>query len=181
MDAAVRGDRLAQAFKNYQHQRLGQLFRPAPGGVRVSEEDSISDCEGEPELMPRHVQALIRDRVVGGRAHRRALQAALPRDLDRGQRFDARQDLLLCQKPDHHVEPVAMPVQRPGRSRRPNPEQDSMPLRDDQKIDFLWRMGKVSTHPMTNLSVIVFYGKVGHEVKTELAKAVTRLFGDTVE
>lgn len=56
-----------------------------------------------------------------------------------------------------------------------------LPLRDDQKIDFMWRMGKALTDPTTNPSVIVFYGKVGHEGKTELAKSITRLFGDAVE
>ncbi|KAL9631172.1 MAG: hypothetical protein Q9164_006033 [Protoblastenia rupestris] len=56
-----------------------------------------------------------------------------------------------------------------------------MPLRDDQKIDFLWRLGKVFTDPTTNHSMIVLYGKVGHEGKTKLAEAVTRLFGDAAK
>ncbi|KAI1291213.1 hypothetical protein F5Y03DRAFT_400884 [Xylaria venustula] len=49
------------------------------------------------------------------------------------------------------------------------------PLRDDQKLDFLYRISRVLTDPVTDPSVIVFYGPSGHEGKTTLAKNLTRL------
>lgn len=56
-----------------------------------------------------------------------------------------------------------------------------LPLRYDQKLDFMWRMGKAIINPNKSPSVIVFYGRDGHEGKTELAKAITRVFADAVE
>lgn len=56
-----------------------------------------------------------------------------------------------------------------------------LPLRYDQRPDFLWRVGKAIINPTKSPSVIVFYGRYGHEGKTELAKMVTRLLSDSVE
>jgi hypothetical protein len=53
------------------------------------------------------------------------------------------------------------------------------PLRDDQKLDFLWRMGKSMVDPEG--SVIVFYGKDGQEGKTKFITTITRMFTNAVE
>lgn len=55
------------------------------------------------------------------------------------------------------------------------------PLRDDQKLDFLWRIGKALTDPVSNQSVITFYGRDGHEGKTKLAEMLTMILTDAVE
>jgi hypothetical protein len=47
------------------------------------------------------------------------------------------------------------------------------PLRDDQKIDFMWRIAMSLTHKRA--FVIVFYGKDGHEGKGTLMENITRL------
>ena len=54
------------------------------------------------------------------------------------------------------------------------------PLRYDQKLDFLWRLGKALIDKVENPSVIVFYGRDGHEGKSELAKNISRIFADAV-
>jgi len=56
-----------------------------------------------------------------------------------------------------------------------------LPLRYDQRLDFLWRVGKAIINPVKNPSVIVLYGRYGHEGKTELAKNLTKLLPDAVE
>lgn len=56
-----------------------------------------------------------------------------------------------------------------------------MPLRDDQKLDFMFRIGRAYMDPIKDPSVMVLYGKIGHEGKTELAKAISRLMPDAVE
>lgn len=38
-----------------------------------------------------------------------------------------------------------------------------LPLRDDQKLDFLWRIGKAYTDSVKNPSAIVLYGRTGHD------------------
>lgn len=53
------------------------------------------------------------------------------------------------------------------------------PLRDDQKLDFLWRMGKAFVDPEG--SVIVLYGKDGKEGKTKFITAITRMLTNAVE
>ena len=55
-----------------------------------------------------------------------------------------------------------------------------LPLRYDQKLDFLWRIGKAVIDRVTNPSVIVFFGKEGHEGKTKLAEAITRILSNAV-
>jgi hypothetical protein len=47
------------------------------------------------------------------------------------------------------------------------------PLRDDQKIDFMWRIAMSLTH--RRAFVIVFYGRDGHEGKGTLMENITRL------
>jgi hypothetical protein len=49
-----------------------------------------------------------------------------------------------------------------------------LPLRDDQKLDFMWRMGKAFSDGEAP-SVIVLYGKTGHEGKSVLATNVSRI------
>ena len=53
------------------------------------------------------------------------------------------------------------------------------PLRDDQKIDFLWRIGKALQDTGMWPSVILFYGANGHEGKGTLSTMITRLFPDS--
>ena len=55
-----------------------------------------------------------------------------------------------------------------------------LPLRYDQKLDFLWRIGKAVIDRVTNPSVIVFFGREGHEGKTKLAEAITRILSNAV-
>ncbi|KAF4460194.1 cell division control 48 variant 1 [Fusarium albosuccineum] len=52
-----------------------------------------------------------------------------------------------------------------------------LPLRDDQKLDFLWRMGKSLTDPVESPSVIIFWGPTGEEGKSVLALNISRIFG----
>lgn len=52
-----------------------------------------------------------------------------------------------------------------------------LPLRDDQKLDFLWRMGKALTDPIESPSVIIFWGPTGEEGKSVLALNISRIFG----
>lgn len=52
-----------------------------------------------------------------------------------------------------------------------------LPLRDDQKLDFLWRMGKALTDPIESPSVIILWGPTGEEGKSVLALNVSRIFG----
>lgn len=56
-----------------------------------------------------------------------------------------------------------------------------LPLRDDQKLDFGYRIGKAMMDPTKDPSVIVLYGRVGHEGKTVLATNISRLIPDAVE
>ena len=49
------------------------------------------------------------------------------------------------------------------------------PLRDDQKRDFLWRLGKCLTDGEAWPTVIILYGKDGHEGKGEFGKNITRM------
>ncbi len=52
-----------------------------------------------------------------------------------------------------------------------------LPLRDDQKLDFLWRMGKALTDPIESPSIIIFWGPTGEEGKSVLALNISRIFG----
>ncbi|OQV07694.1 hypothetical protein CLAIMM_12094 [Cladophialophora immunda] len=88
--------------------------------------------------------------------------------------------------PDHpsmHYKQHPLVIKNPGRG----PEYDKImntipaPLRSDQKLDFMWKVGKVLIDKVTSPSVIVFYGRYGHEGTTELAKSVTRILTDAVE
>lgn len=56
-----------------------------------------------------------------------------------------------------------------------------LPLRPDQKIDFLWRLGRAVTDPIKGPSVIVMFGRSGHEGKTKLCETITKLLADAVE
>ncbi|KAI6986067.1 hypothetical protein KC359_g8908 [Hortaea werneckii] len=56
-----------------------------------------------------------------------------------------------------------------------------LPLRYDQRLDFLWRMGKLIISPVKDPSVIVFFGREGHEGKTVLADTVSRILSDCSE
>jgi hypothetical protein len=55
------------------------------------------------------------------------------------------------------------------------------PLRDDQKRDFMWRIGKILTDGERWPTVIILYGKEGHEGKGEFSKNITRLLTSLVE
>ena len=55
-----------------------------------------------------------------------------------------------------------------------------LPLRYDQKLDLLWRVGNAITDPVKNPCVIVLYGKNGHEGKSEIAKNITKMLPDAV-
>ena len=50
-----------------------------------------------------------------------------------------------------------------------------LPLRDDQKLDFAWRIGKAFQGENENPTVIIFYGKSGHEGKSVLATNISRV------
>lgn len=76
--------------------------------------------------------------------------------------------------------PYASPLRVPVRCDDPIINAILKPLRDDQKLDFLYRMYRVITDPTVDPSVIVFYGPTGHEGKTTLAKNLTRLLGGAV-
>ncbi|RYP11921.1 hypothetical protein DL767_011213 [Monosporascus sp. MG133] len=54
------------------------------------------------------------------------------------------------------------------------------PLRNDQKLDFTYRMYRELVDPGVDLSVIVFYGPSGREGKTTLAKNLTMLLAGAV-
>ena len=55
------------------------------------------------------------------------------------------------------------------------------PLRDDQKLDFMWRIGNALTDPVKNPCVIIFYGPSGEEGKSVLAINISRVLGKGVE
>lgn len=51
-----------------------------------------------------------------------------------------------------------------------------MPLRDYQKIDFMWRLGRMLTDGIDAQPVVmIFYGKDGHEGKSVLARKISKL------
>ncbi|KAJ0159169.1 hypothetical protein CTA2_10190 [Colletotrichum tanaceti] len=52
------------------------------------------------------------------------------------------------------------------------------PLRDDQKHDILWRIRRSLVNPQEGGSVIVLYGRYGHEGKSKLAEMITALIPD---
>ncbi len=56
-----------------------------------------------------------------------------------------------------------------------------LPLRDDQKLDFMWRIGNALTDPIRNPCVIIFYGPTGEEGKSVLATNISRVLGKGVE
>lgn len=56
-----------------------------------------------------------------------------------------------------------------------------LPLRYDQKLDFLWRIGRLLVEPVRSPSVIVMFGRDGHEGKSAISKAVDRILADAVE
>jgi len=56
-----------------------------------------------------------------------------------------------------------------------------LPLRDDQKLDFMWRIGNALTDPVKNPCVIIFYGATGEEGKSVLATNISRVLGKGVE
>jgi DNA-directed RNA polymerase subunit M/transcription elongation factor TFIIS len=56
-----------------------------------------------------------------------------------------------------------------------------LPLRDDQKLDFMWRIGNALTDPVRNPCVIIFYGATGEEGKSVLATNISRVLGRGVE
>lgn len=54
------------------------------------------------------------------------------------------------------------------------------PFKDYQKIDFMWRIGRMLTDGINSQPVVmIFYGKDGHEGKSELAKTITKLLPGT--
>ncbi|KAM3427772.1 hypothetical protein MY4824_009228 [Beauveria thailandica] len=53
------------------------------------------------------------------------------------------------------------------------------PLRDNQKLDLLWSMGKALVEPEG--TVMVFYGRDGKEGKTKLISSITSTFTNAVE
>jgi len=53
-------------------------------------------------------------------------------------------------------------------------------LRDDQKTGLLCRIGKAITDPVRNPSVIVLYGREGHEGKSALTQNITAILSDAV-
>lgn len=54
------------------------------------------------------------------------------------------------------------------------------PFKDYQKIDFLWRMGRMLTDGLNSQPVVmILYGKDGHEGKSELAKTISKLLPGT--
>src|SRR5579862_8778581 len=55
------------------------------------------------------------------------------------------------------------------------------PLRDDQKRDFIWRLGRTISDTDRRPCVIILYGKDGHEGKGEFTKNITRLFASIAE
>lgn len=56
-----------------------------------------------------------------------------------------------------------------------------LPLRYDQKLDFMWRLGKAIIDKVTNPSVMVFFGRDGHEGKTKLADSISRMLSSAIE
>ncbi|KAH8156706.1 hypothetical protein CIB48_g11545 [Xylaria polymorpha] len=55
-----------------------------------------------------------------------------------------------------------------------------LPLRDDQKLDFLWRIVNALTDPIRNPTIIIFYGPTGEEGKSVLAMNISRILGTGV-
>ncbi|KAM3447866.1 hypothetical protein MY3296_008321 [Beauveria thailandica] len=53
------------------------------------------------------------------------------------------------------------------------------PLRDNQKLDLLWSMGKALVEPEG--TVMVFYGRDGKEGKTKQISSITSMFTNAVE
>lgn len=54
-------------------------------------------------------------------------------------------------------------------------------FKDDQKRDFMWRIEKIFIDEERWPIVIIFYGKEGHEGKSEFSKNITRLLISLVE
>lgn len=52
-----------------------------------------------------------------------------------------------------------------------------LPQRDDEKLDFLSRMGKALTDTVESPSIIIFWGPTGEEGKSVLALNVIRISG----
>lgn len=52
-----------------------------------------------------------------------------------------------------------------------------LPLRDDQKLDFLWSIGRSLTDPVESPFVIIFWGPNCEEGKSLLAINIGRIFG----
>ena len=55
-----------------------------------------------------------------------------------------------------------------------------LPLRDNQKLDFMWRVGNAITDPIKSPYVIIFYGASGEEGKTMLALNISHIIGTGV-
>lgn len=54
------------------------------------------------------------------------------------------------------------------------------PFKDYQKLDFMWRIGRALTDGINSQPVVmVLYGRDGHEGKSELAKAISKLLPGT--
>lgn len=52
-----------------------------------------------------------------------------------------------------------------------------LPLRDDQKLDFMWRLGNLLTDPISSPCVTIFYGPNSEEGRSVLALNITRVLG----
>jgi hypothetical protein len=53
--------------------------------------------------------------------------------------------------------------------------------KDDQKLDLLWRVGRVLKDLVVGQSVITFCGRDRHEGKTKLKEILTMILTDAVE
>lgn len=76
--------------------------------------------------------------------------------------------------------PYACPIEVTASFKDPIMNAILLPLRDDQKLDFMWRIGRAIVDPRVDPCVIVLYGPEGHEGKTTLAKNISRMLAETV-
>ena len=54
-------------------------------------------------------------------------------------------------------------------------------LRDDQKLDFMWRIWNCLTDSAKSPYVIIFYGPGGEEEKSALATNINRVLGKGIQ
>lgn len=54
-----------------------------------------------------------------------------------------------------------------------------LPLRYNQKLDFLWRIGRLLIKTVKSPFVIVMFGRDGHEGKSAISKAIDRILADS--